>query len=101
MATLNKLIVICMMVVLANGVFAENVDTDVSKQVVEHQVAKIDVNKASYQQLIAIKGIGPAKAKAILDYIAQNGDLVSLDELLEIRGIGQALLAQLKLKLTL
>ncbi len=62
---------------------------------------KLNVNKASFEDLIGIKGIGPAKAQAILDYIESNGELVSLDELLEIRGIGKGLLAKLKIQLSL
>lgn len=62
---------------------------------------KLNINRATFEQLIALKGIGPAKAQAILDYIQLHGDLVSLDELLEIRGIGQRLLAKLKLQLVL
>lgn len=72
--------------------------TEVSAQASEQ---KLKINHASFEQLIALKGIGPAKAQAILDYIELHGDLVSLDELLEIRGIGQRLLAKLKLQLTL
>lgn len=62
---------------------------------------RINVNKATYEDLIKIKGLGPAKAKAILSYIEAHGDLVSLDELMEIRGIGKRLLAKLKLELRL
>lgn len=62
---------------------------------------RINVNEASYEDLVKIKGLGPAKAKAILSYIETHGDLVSLDELMEIRGIGKRLLAKLKLELRL
>lgn len=56
---------------------------------------KLNINTATFEQLVAIKGIGPAKAKAILDYIKDNGALVSLDELMEIKGIGKALLRKI------
>ncbi len=81
--------------VLAN----ENTGAVVTK--VQTAEQKLNINQASFEQLIALKGIGPAKAQAILDYIEQHGQLVSLDELLEIRGIGQRLLAKLKLQLSL
>lgn len=81
--------------VLAN----ENIGSVVTN--VQTTEQKLNINQASFEQLIALKGIGPAKAQAILDYIEQHGHLVSLDELLEIRGIGQRLLAKLKLQLSL
>lgn len=62
---------------------------------------RLNINQATYDELIKIKGLGPAKAKAILTYIETHGDLVSLDELMEIRGIGRRLLAKLKLELRL
>lgn len=62
---------------------------------------RINVNQATYEDLVKIKGLGPAKAKAILTYIETHGELVSLDELMEIRGIGKRLLAKLKLELRL
>lgn len=62
---------------------------------------RINVNEATYEDLVKIKGLGPAKAKAILSYIEAHGDLVSLDELMEIRGIGKRLLAKLKMQLRL
>lgn len=80
---------------------AANNSAEPSSSMSEVEAEKLNVNTASFEQLIALKGIGPAKAQAILDYIDAHGDLVSLDELLEIRGIGQRLLAKLKLQLSL
>ena len=48
-----------------------------------------------------LNGIGQAKAQAIVAYREANGPFQSVDELLEIKGIGNALLERNRDKLTL
>ncbi|NVK25699.1 MAG: helix-hairpin-helix domain-containing protein [Gammaproteobacteria bacterium] len=64
-------------------------------------VAKLNVNEATLEQLMAIKGLGEVKAQAILDYIEKHGKLVSLDELTEVRGIGKKLVSKVSHQLTI
>nr|MBA3653332.1 helix-hairpin-helix domain-containing protein [Actinomycetota bacterium] len=47
-------------------------------------------------QLEALPGVGPATAQAIVEYRTQHGRFRSVNQLLEVRGIGEAKLAQLK-----
>jgi competence protein ComEA len=56
----------------------------------------IDLNTASIVQLDALPGIGPATAQAIVDYRAQHGRYRSVDDLLNVRGIGPAKLDQIR-----
>ena len=56
----------------------------------------LDLNQATLQQLDALPGIGPATAQAILDYRAQHGRFRSVDDLLNVRGIGDAKLEQVR-----
>lgn len=56
----------------------------------------VDLNTATAEQLDALPGVGPATATAILDYRAQHGRFSSVDELLDVRGIGDAKLEQLR-----
>ncbi len=53
-----------------------------------------DLNTVSYQQLITIKGIGPKKAQAILDY-QKDVRFNKVEDLLEIKGIGEKTLRSL------
>lgn len=60
---------------------------------VEAEQARLDLNKADALTLQkALNGIGKAKAEAIVAYREANGPFTSVDELLEIKGIGNALL---------
>ena len=56
----------------------------------------LDLNQATLQQLDTLPGVGPATAQAILDYRAQHGRFRSVDDLLNVRGIGDAKLEQLR-----
>ena len=56
----------------------------------------IDLNIADSAALETLPGVGPATAAAILDHRERNGPFVSVDGLLEVRGIGEAKLAQIR-----
>jgi competence protein ComEA len=63
--------------------------------------AALNLNTASKDELVALSGIGPAKAQAILDYRAQHGGFKTLDELKDVKGIGARRFEKLKPELTL
>ncbi len=48
----------------------------------------IDINQADQEALESLPGIGPTKAADILNYREQNGPFTTLDELLNVPGIG-------------
>jgi competence protein ComEA len=56
----------------------------------------VDLNHATVDELEALPGVGPATAQAIVDYRREHGPFRSVDDLLEVRGIGDAKLAQLR-----
>ncbi len=56
----------------------------------------VNLNSASLEELDSLPGVGPATAQAILDYRRQHGRFRSVDQLLEVRGIGQAKLRQIR-----
>ena len=56
----------------------------------------VDVNTASAEQLDTLPGVGPATAQAILDERARRGRFSSVEDLLDVRGIGEAKLEALR-----
>jgi competence protein ComEA len=50
----------------------------------------IDLNRASADELDQLPGIGPATAQAIVAHRDQHGPFGSVDDLLDVRGIGPA-----------
>lgn len=67
----------------------------------ELQSAPLDLNKADAATLQSrLSGIGKNKAEAIVAYREEHGDFASVDELLEIKGIGKALLERNRAQLT-
>ena len=70
---------------------------DVSPKV---QSDKVDLNAADAPTLQReLSGVGEAKAKAIVAYREGNGPFASVDELLEVKGIGKAILDKNREKL--
>src|SRR6478609_7244651 len=63
--------------------------------------AAVNLNTATKDELVALPGIGPAKAQAILDYRAQHGGFRTVDELKDVKGIGAKRYEKLKAELTL
>ncbi len=56
----------------------------------------IDINTATPTELDTLPGIGPALAAAIVEHRERNGRFRSVDELLDVPGIGEAKLATLR-----
>jgi len=59
--------------------------------------APVNLNSADAETLTReLRGIGETKAKAIIDYREEHGPFSSVDELLEVKGIGSATLDKIR-----
>ncbi len=56
----------------------------------------VDINSATLSDLDALPGVGPSTAQAIIDYRIANGPYASVDDLLNVRGIGPSKLAAMR-----
>ena len=61
----------------------------------------VNLNTADGPQLDTLPGVGPVTAQKILDWRAAHGAFSSVDELLEVDGIGEKTLADLAPHVTL
>jgi competence protein ComEA len=55
----------------------------------------ININLASVVELEQLPGVGPATAKAIVAYREKNGAFLKVEDLLKVRGIGPAKLSEI------
>lgn len=81
--------------------FPVQAQTEAPAAAVAAVTAKVNINTADVDTLSReLKGIGPSKARAIIDYREQQGAFVTVDELLEVKGIGLATLDRIRHQLT-
>ena len=62
----------------------------------ETEENRVNINTASASELDALPGIGPVLAQRIIDRRTEQGPFTSVEELLEVDGIGQATLDGLR-----
>ena len=51
---------------------------------------KVNINKASQEELDSLPGIGPSTASKILEYRKQNGNFKNIEDIKEVSGIGES-----------
>ncbi len=56
----------------------------------------VDINTADLDQLQTLRGIGPALAQRIIDFREENGPFRSVEDLLQVKGIGEATLEKFR-----
>ncbi len=79
---------------------ANEEDLEISEsfsETIDHEkLVKIDINKASVEELTQLKGIGPTKAEKIIALRNEMGRFTSIEDLLQVKGIGSKTLEKFK-----
>lgn len=57
---------------------------------------KVNINKASKEELMTLPGVGEAKAESILQYRKERGSFQSIEEIMQISGIKEGLFQKIK-----
>ncbi len=64
------------------------------------QDRKIDLNQATLEDLKELPGIGTSTAKRILEFREKNGPFERIEDLMNVRGIGERKFLKLKDRIT-
>lgn len=64
------------------------------------QETRVDLNTATAADLETLPGIGPTYARRIIEYRQQKGPFTDISQIKEVQGIGEALYARIKDRLT-
>jgi competence protein ComEA len=62
---------------------------------------KVNINTAGVDELVALPGIGKAYAERIIEYRQKNGPFKRVEDILNVRGIGEKTFERLKDRLTI
>ena len=57
---------------------------------------KININKASVEELASLKKIGPKIAERIVQYREENGDFKKIEDITNVKGIGEKTFEMIK-----
>jgi competence protein ComEA len=101
MIKISKVLLTCLIFIFSSLSSAENIrinDISLNANQVDE---RIDINHADMKTLSLLKGIGIKKAKAIIKYRDENGKFITVDDLLNVNGIGEQILALNKTRLTI
>lgn len=61
----------------------------------------VNINKANVVQLQTLNGIGPSKAEEIIKYRKSHGGFKTVDELVNVSGIGPKTVAKLRTQVSI
>lgn len=95
MLSQTRIFLLLLSLVMPLSVFAEGDVCEVTPQTTSP--VKVNINTATAEVLSAqLKGIGKAKAAAIVSWRETNGQFSSLDDLDEVKGIGAGIIEKNK-----
>jgi competence protein ComEA len=86
---ISRTLLLCVAAAMCHGALAQSAEPAPSAKRVE----QVNINQADAATIAdVLQGVGQSKARAIVEYREQYGPFESLDELVEVKGIGEATL---------
>lgn len=85
---------------LAPAAFAAAPDGQATTATKAAAPVMVNLNTATSEQLQKLPGIGPRTAARILEYRQKNGSFKKIEELMNVRGIGEKSFLRIKAQLT-
>ena len=73
----------------------------IEEPVLTAEVGKVDLNSATKAELMKLPGVGEKTADAIIEYRDDVGGVLSVDELISVKGIGEKKLEAMKPYITI
>lgn len=67
----------------------------------EQEAVRVSINTGTLEQLDSLPGIGPSTAQRIIDYRNANGLFQSIEDVMNVKGIGEAKFEKMKEMITL
>ena len=105
MKGLSSMLVLVMAVLVftfsGSSAFAQTASKADSGKSAEQVAGKININKATAEQLMEIKGIGESYAKRIVEYREKNGPFKKIEDIMDVQGIGTKIFESIKDKITI
>ena len=74
--------------------------TGQAQQAAQPAATLLNLNSATQAELEKLPGVGPAMAKQILEYRQKNGGFKKVEELMNVKGIGEKAFLKLKTLVT-
>lgn len=74
---------------------------NISSEINQSTSNKISLNNASKEELMTLNGIGESKANAIIEYRNNNGLFKQIEDITNVKGIGNSVYEKIKDRLTL
>jgi competence protein ComEA len=68
--------------------------------VVTFSFGAVDINKANKAELMTLSGVGEVKANAILEYRKKHNCFGKVDEIKEVKGLGEKFLQKNRINMT-
>ena len=82
--------------VISDDISYDSKDITANDEGAENTALPVNLNSADAEMLQTIKGIGPTKAAAIIEYREKYGPFIAIEEIMEVPGIGEGTFAKIQ-----